>query len=496
MVGSFGGGGHYNPDEPRDEKGRWVASIQGKTPSQRRAAWRRRPLFDMSGAGRGASLLHHAALSLPDRARRRFEIGGPAEGARLGRLIDRWNGASALDDEAFQDQFLENKAPLETVRILRLAAKGAAQAQTDGDMADASKHLATAIQDVGPDRWPRFLKAADEIAANQPEPTQRDALAPEGFVPGLLEKSTPQLNSFLEPLPEAQLSWISRFGSLLLRLARWAPVAAFGLIFIPSNKNTVESGALPGINKINYRLDKPEGTLDLTVESKIGGPPVVIRATTGLDGILRDKDGHPLARWLDGKLLIDAAAIVDAVRKIITESGRKPEEYVDSDQDEPKLCPNPGPDVEGGTSARAIAYENYVSTNVNPESPLIRTRDNRIGVNLMNPVTGRWVSYDDCIRKTGTMVDAKGPGYAKPLYNYLHNGYGKGVVRKLVNQANKQIEAAKGRNIVWFFAEKAAAEAAKLIFHALKLDTINIVYLPMLGEKEWTPSDKKAGAKK
>jgi hypothetical protein len=79
--------------------------------------------------------------------------------------------------------------------------------------------------------------------------------------------------------------------------------------------------------------------------------------------------------------------------------------------DKPQLCPDPGPDVAHGASDRSIAYQAQISALNNPQRPLAPG----LAVSLINPVTGKRVVYDDCRESDGTMIEAKGPGFAKML---------------------------------------------------------------------------------
>ena len=38
-----------------------------------------------------------------------------------------------------------------------------------------------------------------------------------------------------------------------------------------------------------------------------------------------------------------------------------------------------------------------------------------MAVSLVNPLTGKSVVFDDCRESDGTMIEAKGPGYAEML---------------------------------------------------------------------------------
>jgi hypothetical protein len=79
--------------------------------------------------------------------------------------------------------------------------------------------------------------------------------------------------------------------------------------------------------------------------------------------------------------------------------------------DQPQLCPNPSPDVQHGALERAIAYQAQISALNNPQRPL----PPGLAVSLINPETGKPVVSDDCRESDGTMIEAKGPGYAEML---------------------------------------------------------------------------------
>ncbi|HVJ52168.1 MAG TPA: hypothetical protein VM689_06890 [Aliidongia sp.] len=485
----IGGGDHFNPDEPRDERGRWTSSGLTSTKPIRPAAWRARPLLDGSAAGRAQALLHHTLLSLPDRLRRRFPLDDQSAPARLGKLLGRWADASGLDDETFRARFLQGGVTLAAVRALRSAARAATRAQNAGDMAEAGTHLASAVQEVGPDRWPRLLVSAEANAAAQPaideaKPNPALALDPSNFAaPALLERAAP---SFLAEITPETLGWLSGFARAALIGLRLTPVALLGLIFVPDQKSVIETGRLPGRRDITYRLDSDTGTLDLTIGDGQGGPPTVLHTRIGLDGVFRDSRNRPVARGLTDSVLIDPDAVAAAAQpQEEPPSGAKPMAVVRTDEDEPKLCPDPGPDQGGRKTELSNAYENYISSIVNPENPLVRTIRNPLSVRMFNPVEQKMVNFDDCQHRTGILVEAKGPAFAK-LMQDIEKFPGLGVVKKFHTQVTNQINASAGRPIVWFFAEKEAADKTRKLFREWGYsEKVTVVYKPMPGVKEW-----------
>ncbi len=146
----------FNPDEPRDARGRWAG---GGLPAMK-AGWRDEQHSLAGGHGLAQALLTHAQLSMPSSRRFRQGWNDPAVAGHLSGLIDHWSDAGSLDDDAFLDRYLAHDASLKTVRALRAAAAKAVTARTAGDLAQAGDHLATAIGEVGVEGWPNFLKAA------------------------------------------------------------------------------------------------------------------------------------------------------------------------------------------------------------------------------------------------------------------------------------------------------------------------------------------------
>jgi hypothetical protein len=190
----------YNPDEPRDDHGRWTGS--GLQPISN-GGWREKPLQYKSAAGRATALAIHAQISLPDHFRRRPGWFDPAMFARLGGLIRRWNEVSQpgrrLSDQTFRSVYLWRGVSLAATHDLRIAAASAARARTSGDMARAGEHLASAMREIGYQDWPSFLLMAEEMAATTPRIGGGVRLAQ------MSEEEDPKrglLEEFFDPSPE------------------------------------------------------------------------------------------------------------------------------------------------------------------------------------------------------------------------------------------------------------------------------------------------------
>ena len=116
------------------------------------------------------------------------------------------------------------------------------------------------------------------------------------------------------------------------RFGGWA--AVFGLLFIPSpNKLRVE-GEVPGLPGLHYAWNRDETLLHFTYDSPDGRRRTF---TAQLENdLFRDPHRRVVGRVLPGgSVAIDRAAVsLDLV-----------------DEDEPRLCPEPGPDKAGGAKS-------------------------------------------------------------------------------------------------------------------------------------------------
>jgi hypothetical protein len=123
--------------------------------------------------------------------------------------------------------------------------------------------------------------------------------------------------------------------------------ATLGAIFIPTPAGVVSHGAMPGEPGLSYSFDEPAGLLRLYRDDETGSQTVA-EARLRPDGILAETEtGLPIARMVNGSLVFDADSLAEATAG----AGAR------SERDEPKLCPDPGPDVPHGASERAKAYQ-------------------------------------------------------------------------------------------------------------------------------------------
>ena len=129
-----------------------------------------------------------------------------------------------------------------------------------------------------------------------------------------------------------------------------------------------------------------------------------------------------------------------------------------SERDEPKLCPDPDRDVPHGASERAIAYQEQISRLNNPQRPLPAG----MAVSLENPLTGKNVAFDDCRESDGTMIEAKGPGYA----GLVKSGF---LAEKIWNedwslQADRQLAVAIARHRMVFRRARSRRKSPRVVW--------------------------------
>lgn len=251
----------------------------------------------------------------------------------------------------------------------------------------------------------------------------------------------------LSVLGDLTVEATEELGSFALRLLSAslsegvAAAAAFGLLFIPSPNNLSVEGEVGGLPGVRYTWNRDESTLHLTYDNPDGGRSTLSAQLE--DDVFRDERGRIVGRVLpDGTIAIDTAAVSAELVQ----------------EDEPKLCPAPGPDRPGG-SERGRDYEDYVKSVVNPDNPTPRGW----GYQLPNPdQNGDFVYYDDCQHSTGLMVEAKGE-YASVLSFEPSRSK---ISADWLKQSAAQLAASGGRPIRWYFAEPETEAFAKELFIA------------------------------
>ncbi len=105
-----------------------------------------------------------------------------------------------------------------------------------------------------------------------------------------------------------------------------------------------------------------------------------------------------------------------------------------------------------------MRYQEQISALNNPQRPLKRGE----AVSLINPRMQEPVVFDVWRESDGAMIEAKGPGYAELMRSdFLAE---KIWAEDWSDQADRQIAAAKTRDVEWCFAEPEAAKRAEKWF--------------------------------
>jgi hypothetical protein len=262
--------------------------------------------------------------------------------------------------------------------------------------------------------------------------------------------------SFLGDLTAAQAAelglWaIRRLGPTIIVAGA---IEAFRMIFVPKDNRIRVEGDIAGLPGGRYWWDRDERILHFAYDRPDGSSREL------REDVFRDARGRVVGRLLPGDVAaIDKAAVF-------------PEATNDN---EPRLCPVPGPDRPG--SEKGKDYEDFVKHIVNPENPTPRYW----GFQLPNlGPTGGWVHYDDCEHSTGTMVETKhgyvgllkfAQGLQSTFYDFL-------------DQSKRQVDAAAGHAVRWYFSEADAAQFAAEVFYYSDegREKIEIVVLPWGGK--------------
>jgi hypothetical protein len=228
------------------------------------------------------------------------------------------------------------------------------------------------------------------------------------------------------------------------------PGIVFGTLFIPTNSNPVVEGPIAASPDLSYRYDSDTGVLQLRQDVGSLGPVVFDEAHIGTDGVFRDADGNVIGRYFSGSgIVIDVGVLPGYPTSPKT------------DQDQPKLCPDPNTENIAGRSERSLAYQEQIT-------------DLPRGLE----VTLNDVRFDGCREEDGTMLEAKGLGFAAMMdgpndWRDWFTG-----LAGLENQMERQNDAAAGRNVEWHFAEQPVANFFRAFAVDEGLTNIHVIYTP------------------
>ena len=234
-------------------------------------------------------------------------------------------------------------------------------------------------------------------------------------------------------------------------VAAGAPVAiGLGLAFIPTSRGSRGKWVhVGGPNDLSYMRNLDERNIHFRFKDAQGKQQEYI-APPGPDGNYRGPDGRVIARW------VKAGQRLALVLKLAAFAA----EQQDQKDKQPKRCPLPGPDHPGARD-KDRDFEDRMKRIVNPEAPTPRGE----GYTLRRS-DGEATVFDDCQRRTGWLFEAKGTGYAVHLTK--NDFVGRNMIDGMLKQSGQQVDASGGRQLVWVFAEKAAADRMRQEFRDAK----------------------------
>jgi hypothetical protein len=115
------------------------------------------------------AVAHAAVANMPALVRYHANASFDQQGlTRLHTAMRAWVAARASGQTAISDHFFDPMTPSRAIDQLGAAAEGALNARSQQDLARASASLAAAMQTIGLDKWPGFLRDAARRAAEQP----------------------------------------------------------------------------------------------------------------------------------------------------------------------------------------------------------------------------------------------------------------------------------------------------------------------------------------
>jgi hypothetical protein len=130
-------------------------------------------------------------------------------------------------------------------------------------------------------------------------------------------------------------------------------------------------------------------------------------------------------------------------------------------ENQPKLCPDPGPDVPHGASVAAQLYQSQIT-----------------GLKPGLAVTLNGVTFDGCRESDGKMLEAKGQNLLWMITRPSGWVYVTKMYAQFMGEATRQSVAAGSRGVEWNFAEKPVADFFRVAFKAAGLKNIDVKYEP------------------
>jgi hypothetical protein len=235
-----------------------------------------------------------------------------------------------------------------------------------------------------------------------------------------------------------------------------APTAFLGVLFLPTNSSLVTEGTLPDRPDLSYRYDRDTGILAIFRQDD-AGRQLLVSGRIGPDGLFHDSEGKTIGRGLGSAIVIDP----DALPAPASRTGAEARAEGQTGKNRPQLCPEPTAEDFTGRKERALVYQQQIT-----------------GLPPGLEVKLNGVRFDGCREADGTMLEAKGPGYATFLggaggWQDWFTG-GEDIEAQMQNQS----AAAAGRTVEWHFAERPVADFFRAFADKNRLSNIIVIYTP------------------
>jgi Restriction endonuclease fold toxin 5 len=213
------------------------------------------------------------------------------------------------------------------------------------------------------------------------------------------------------------------------------PTLLFGAIFVPSANLLVDEGPVPGRPDMAYRWAHDETSV--TFSALVDGGWRTLAGGAQIGDAFLDENGEPVAVAVRGPdnrwTLVASVDVLDRALADLKSGTGEPDAARSSDDDEPKLCPDPAPEPKTTTSQNSIAYQEYVS---------------KLPYGLAIRLGG--VMFDGCDPATGDLLEAKADidfmfGDDDELNGWVYEA--NNPKYQMLDQAEAAL--ADGRRVVW-----------------------------------------------
>jgi hypothetical protein len=252
------------------------------------------------------------------------------------------------------------------------------------------------------------------------------------------------------------LNWLKTLSSKIA-----FPIAVATGVLFPDNETLESNGAVPDHHGLDYRFS--EMRLTLIQNDANDGARLLFSGMPDQDGLYRDESGAIVGRAVGNSFMLDNAGVA-AMNAAQSDSRTSSAAATDDPSDQPKLCPDPSPDVPGNKSGRSLAYQTQIS-----------------GLPPGTAILYNSVMFDGCRTTDGTLLEAKGPGIAQHITD---DGEWKSYIidsgkADLDKQLIRQSIAAGGRMIEWHVAEPPLASYIRSFVRDNGLNNIAVFDTPL-----------------